>query len=350
LVFANTGTVNVTGGSLGLGYYASDSVTNGGTIEADGGTIYWGDNVSTATNLPSSTLTGGTWIAANGGTLSFEGTNPIVAIAPNTTLVLDAVGSTVRTRSGSGSSYQNVEQTLTTNNGTLKVLTNRNFSSTSSGVINNGTIQLGGGTFTASSLTNGAGSTLSGFGTFSPLGGIAIGNGVVVSPGSAHANSYVGTLAFNTATLGSGGAYTFDLMNASGTAGSGYDTLNVIGSLTITATPASPFTISVESINLGTGALGAASFNMAQSYQWTLLSAGSIGTIDATDFSINTSSFVNDFGIGSFFVSTNSNDLLLNFTPVPEPSTWALIAAGVAIVAFASWRRRVEGGIRRGHV
>jgi len=51
LVFANTGTVNVTGGSLGLGYYASDSVTNGGTIEADGGTIYWGDNVSTATNL-----------------------------------------------------------------------------------------------------------------------------------------------------------------------------------------------------------------------------------------------------------------------------------------------------------
>jgi len=206
--------------------------------------------------------------------------------------------------------------------------------------MNNGTIQLGGGTFTAPSLTNGSGSTISGFGTLNPTGGVTIGNGVLVSPGSASANSYLGELAFNSATLGSGGAYTFDIMNATGTAGTDFDTISVTGALTITAAPTSPFTISVESINPGTGLPGAANFNLSQGYQWTLLSAGSISGFNASDFTITTPSFANSPGIGNFFVSSSGNDVFLNFTPVPEPSTWALLSAGAAMTALAWWRRR----------
>jgi hypothetical protein len=168
-----------------------------------------------------------------------------------------------------------------------------------------------------------------------------VGNAVLVSPGSASANSYVNTISFSTPlTLGQGGAYTFDLMNASGTAGTGYDTINVAGNLTIAATPASPFTIAVESINPATGTPGLATFNNSQPYSWKLLSAGTLTGFSASDFVVNDSSFANSLGIGSFFVSSGGNDVFLNFTPVPEPSTWAMMAAGLALLAVAAWRRR----------
>ncbi len=340
-VFSNNGLAEATGGALTIGDGGSDVFTNqaGGTVEASVGTVFVGYNLSTVTNLSGGTLTGGAWIAAGGGTLSFEGTTPINTIAAGTTIDLDGAGSVVRTRSGVGASYQNVEQTLSTNIGTLEVLNGRNFTAANP-IANNGVIQLGGGTFTAPSLANGSGSTLSGFGSFNPTGGVTVGAGVLVSPGSASANNYVAALGFNSATLGQGGTYTFDVMNASGAAGTGYDTINVTGTLTVGATPSSPFTINIESINPGTGTPGAATFNMAQSYQWTLAAAGSVANFSASDFTFNLASFTNGLGGGSFSVTTGSNDIFLNFTPVPEPSTWALIAAGMALTALAAWRRR----------
>jgi hypothetical protein len=39
-------------------------------------------------------------------------------------------------------------------------------------------------------------------------------------------------------------------------------------------------------------------------------------------------------------LSTVGSDVLLNFTPVPEPSTWALLLAGLGLVGFRKLRRR----------
>jgi len=342
LSISNSGLMVTNGATLYLGSYASDSFTNqpGGTVEANGGVIYVDYNLATSPNLASNTLTGGTWEAANGGTLAFYGTSN--AIGTNAaTIILSGPGTTIETRSGVGPSYQTLEQKLTTNNGTLEVLANRNFASTSAGITNNGTIQLGGGTLTAASLTNGSGSTLSGFGTFGPTGGTTIGNGVLVSPGSPSASNYVATLSFSTPlTFGPGGAATFDLENASGGAGAGYDTVSVAGALTVSATSGTPFTINIESINPGTGLPGLATFNMAQSYTWTLASAGSVSGFNASDFNFNLGSFANGTGGGGFSVTASGTDIFVNFTPVPEPSTWALIAAGSAMTVLAFWRRR----------
>jgi hypothetical protein len=296
-----------------------------------------GNGGAALTNFSGTTLTGGTWIASGGGTLTFVNpTNAIATNGPATTLELSGSTSNIR----SGPTNQTLEQTLTTNDGTLEVLGARNFASTSTGIANNGSIQLGGGILTASSLTNGAGSTLSGFGTFNPTGGVSIGGGAAVSPGSPSANNYVATLSFNSLVLGGGGIGTFDVENASGAAGVGYDTLSVAGTLSITATSGTPFSVNLESINPGTGLPGAATFNLAQSYQWTVASAGSITGFSASDFTLNTAAFTNGLGGGSLSFSSNGTDIFLNFTPVPEPSTWVLITGGVAMVALGLRKRR----------
>jgi len=330
---------------LYIGDGPNTTVTNDGTIEISGsgaayvGSSYTGIYASQVTNLAGGTLTGGTWIAANGGLLLIQGATPIVTIAPSTTLVINGTSSQIETYSSSY--YQTLDQTLAVNGGTLELLGNRNFSATNP-ITNNGSIQLGGGTLTAPSLTLDPGSTLSGYGTFNPAGGATVGSGVLISPGSAAANQYVNTLSFGAGglTFANGGAYTFDIVNsgASSVAGVDNDTINVAGTLTVN--PSINFTISLESINSGTGLPGLANFSSAGTYQWTLLSATSISGFNASDFTINTSSFQNGLGIGGFNLTSNGSDIFLNFTPVPEPSTWAQLGAGVSAVALAALRRR----------
>jgi fibronectin-binding autotransporter adhesin len=187
------------------------------------------------------------------------------------------------------------------------------------------------------------GSTIGGFGNFSPTGGLSVAGGAIVSPGlNGVQNAYVGTLTFGTpVAFGTGGVYHFDLQNASGGAGIGYDTLNLASTaLTVTATPAQPFTISLESIDPATGAPGMALFNPLQSYSWTLLAAGSVSGFSLADFVVTTTGFVNLPSGGNFWVTEGANTLDLNFTPVPEPSTWALMLVGLAAVGARLRRRR----------
>jgi autotransporter-associated beta strand protein len=198
----------------------------------------------------------------------------------------------------------------------------------------------------------GAGGALGGFGTFSPGGNLAFQGGSYLGAGSAgfaHNQSSVpgpGTLTFaggTSLTFGPGGGLIFALADASGTAGTGYGTVNVAGSgtLTITALPTNPFLIDIASFGPLANEPGPASnFVATNAYSWTLLSAASISGFSAGDFTFNTSNLQNSIGSGSFFVSQSGDDLVLNFTPVPEPSTWALMASGLCALGAAVRRRR----------
>jgi autotransporter-associated beta strand protein len=191
-------------------------------------------------------------------------------------------------------------------------------------------------------ITLNPGAEIGGIGTFSPASGLTISGGTKVSPGSNGVIApYVGTVSFGTPlTFGAGGIYVFDVQNAGGVAGTDYDTVNASGGLAITATPGSPFQVSLRSVD-GTGALGLANFNATLPYSWTLVSASSISGFSAANFSIYLGNFQNSLGMGgTFVVGQSGNNLTLNFTPVPEPSTWILMAAGLATVGFRFRRTR----------
>jgi len=194
---------------------------------------------------------------------------------------------------------------------------------------------------------------LAGFGTFSPGGTLDFANGNGVDPGRAlisagSGGSYLpvpGAL-----TIGGGtsvtfdveGTYVFAMSDATGAAGSGYGTLNMPGeTLTISATSMDPFVIVMLSFDPATAMAGMAqNFNSSTGYTWTLVSAGNIVGFTAGAFVVDFAGFQNSIGTGGFSVSQVGNDLELNFSPVPEPSTWLMMAGGLATLGAACRRRR----------
>jgi autotransporter-associated beta strand protein len=183
--------------------------------------------------------------------------------------------------------------------------------------------------------------TLSGSGAFSPVAPITFSGGNTVMPGFATNGQYVGTLSFgNSVVFGPSGVYQFNLATASGAAGVDYSTIDIGGSLTISATSGSPFVIAMNSITPGAGP-GTAVFSSTQPYSWTILTANTgIFGFNPTLFTVNTANFQNSLGGGSLIVGQSGDVLTLDFTPVPEPSTWMLMLTGVAGVGFLRRRRK----------
>lgn len=221
-------------------------------------------------------------------------------------------------------------------------------------VVVSGTLATNIGAVVANPITLNDGGTLAGFGTFSPGGTLLFENSSTLIPGAATLTGLtgpssipvIGTLSFGGSTsldFSQGGNLIFGITDANGAAGVGYSTISVAGGLNISATSLSPFNISIYSYTPGMNTVSSpANFNPSQFYSWTLVSAaGGITNFNAGAFNINYGNFSTSTGTGGFYVTEIGNDLMLDFSPVPEPSTWALMGSGVfALGTILVVRRR----------
>ena len=185
---------------------------------------------------------------------------------------------------------------------------------------------------------SGAPNTLEGSGAITSP--VTVDNHLVLAPSSP--TNGPGNLTFNNSlTLANGGAISFDLYNATGSPGTGYSLISANTGLNITA-GAGSLSFNLFSTDINGNSANAINFNPASSYTWTfLLASPSVTGFNTNEFNINTAGFTNGGG-GTFSITGTTNSLSLNFSPVPEPSTWALIAAGLfASVPFALRRRRM---------
>lgn len=166
-------------------------------------------------------------------------------------------------------------------------------------------------------------------------------NGGAVAPGG---DSAVGSLTFtgSPSSWSSGGGYDFNIWNATGSAGSGWDLLTVktlnlgSGSLDLNV-------IGLVSASGGLGDIANFVNSAGTSYSWTFLTAqDGINGFNSAQFNIDLSGFTNDWSGGSFSVTKVGNNLNLVFTPVPEPQTYAILlgCGALGLAGYRRWRRR----------
>jgi len=192
-----------------------------------------------------------------------------------------------------------------------------------------GTTTVSEGTLLVSgSIGSSSGTTVTGSGTIA--GGGIVSTMTVEAAGTVSPGNGIGVLSTTGGVnWASGGNLNWQLTDAAGTAGGGWDLLSVIGSLSVTATAAEPFTVNLWTLSGTNPAVDgpAAGFDPTVAGSWTLVRTTS-GFVDfsadafqvVTAASNGTAGFANDLAGGSFQVETSGNDLNLIFTPGGVPS------------------------------
>ena len=201
-------------------------------------------------------------------------------------------------------------------------------------IANSPTIIVGASTtFNVSAVTGGytlgTGQTLSGTGTVS---------GAMTVAGTLSPGNSPGSITTGNQTWVDGGDYNFQMLDAEGVAGTGFDQIQITGTLNLSSLTAGGFNINLWSLSsIGPDENGnALNFDNTIDQSWTILTtSGGITDFDAADFVINvganngTAGFSNALGGGSFSLGTASNNLVLNFTAIPEPGAALLGVLGL---------------------
>ena len=212
---------------------------------------------------------------------------------------LTKIGSGTLTLSGTSAGYSGAS---TVNTGAMQVTGN-----------------LGTGTVT---VNNGA--SLSGTGT---VGGVAVQRGGILTGG---VDGGVGKLTVNgNLTFSAGGILNWKLANASGLAGTGFDSFDVRGTLDLRGLT----TGSTLQFNILNAVGGTTGFYTNETSQWLVASTtNSIAGFSTDDFTISTAGFTNKLGGGDFGFITNATGLILQFTASGvDPWTGNMLAGAKVI-------------------
>lgn len=329
-----TGTYNLSAGTLKVGTIQPGTVGSGvgtynRTINWTGGTI---QNLNSTTDL---TLASGITFKTDGvGTQKFS-VDSSRSITVNSAIVngtsaggFEKIGAGTLTLNGTNT-YSGI--TMITN-GTL-ALGSAGSIANSSAIVNNGTLDV---SALSGGFSLGSSQTISGSGSIT---------GVMNVTGTLSPGNSPGTLATGSQTWLDGGDYNWQLANATGAAGTGYDTISITGALNLSSLTDNGFNINLWSLSsTGPDVNGnAVNFSDLLNYSWVLASTtGGVTGFQSGDFVINTvanngaAGFSNTF-TGSFSVGVSGNNLVLNYTAVPEPG--AALLGGLGVLALLRRRR-----------
>lgn len=330
------GKVNVDSGSgtLHLGH----SATGAGMLKigTDGEGYFTGGVINASEITTGAGLSGELRFATNGTAanpyyLTKDGTsNGAAVLISGPTEVQQAHGFTVLK---SGNTYSGATQV---SGGTL-IVSDENALGSSTVTVNGGTLVVNDINFyNTLNLSSG---TLAGIGYVPEA---HIGTSFTLSPGLPANGGHIGNLEFAHLELGGGGTMEWNLQNPNGTAGSGWDQVSISTptTLEITATSGNRFTLKLISLDTN-GAPGTATgFIPGQEYSWLVFNSDYTTGFDAAAFDLNLSQFSTDSELSSLTLVKTGHDLYLKFTPVPEPSTYVLLALGLGATSLAAWRKR----------
>jgi fibronectin-binding autotransporter adhesin len=325
-----TGTVNLNGGTLrvtNMKYSNATAIVNfdGGTLQAKADRADFITSAVTEAN-----------IKAGGATIDSNGFN--ITIPKALTEDTNSAGGGL-TKVGSGTLTLSAANTYT---GATRI-TGGNLALTGGGsVASSSAIIVGANTtFDVSGVSGGF--TLADGQAISGPGAVA---GAMNVSGTLSPGNSPGTLTTGSQTWLDGGNYNWQVLDASGPAGEGYDTIAITGTLDLGNLTLGGFNINLWSLAAtGPDVNGnALNFLSTNSYTWTLVSTtAGINDFDPANFAINigatngTSGFTNNPNGGSFSVLQSGNNLVLTFTPVPEPNAAML---GSLALLFLFRRRR----------
>ena len=298
-----------TAGSLALAKSGTGSLTLSASNSYTGGTTLNAGRLGFAANA----LGTGT-VTMNGGTLRWESGNTQdissrLQLVSGSTATFDTNGNNVTFASGFGGSTS--AAVVKTGAGRLTLSGSNSY--TGSTTISGGTLAVN-GWLGGSPITVSSGGVLAGSGT---VGSVTVASGAGIGPGNSP-----GTLTTGAMTWNGGGFYDWQLYNASGTAGTGWDFISGTGGLTIAATSGNKFTINLLTLSstgpdVSGNALG---FSSAQSGMWAIGSFTSITGFDTSTISLNTTGFSNPYS-GLFSLATSGGTLNLVYTALGSSYT-----------------------------
>ncbi|MBS0662016.1 MAG: PEP-CTERM sorting domain-containing protein, partial [Verrucomicrobia bacterium] len=208
----------------------------------------------------------------------------------------------------------------------------------------NGGLALNSGVTFTNSLTFTAGSLL-GWGTFAPAGmpTITFATNQAVAPGLAGINDnkggVMGTLTLNAdVVFADGGTFKYAIKDPS--TPDGVSLLAINGNLNITASPGG-FTLKLFTYDTA-NTVGFANLTLGNTYNIPIATvSGSITGFSPTVFTVDATNFqLGQWSPTAFSLSQSGSTLYLNFTAVPEPSTYALVALGLGTLVLPGLRRR----------
>ncbi|WP_428937083.1 beta strand repeat-containing protein [Fontivita pretiosa] len=164
------------------------------------------------------------------------------------------------------------------------------------------------------------------------LGGTGTANGSVLVQGTISPGTSVGQLTSGAQTWDAGGTYLFEMSDATGGAGTGWDHLQV-SALSVIATTGNRFTIKLSALS------PPANFDSSQPGQWVILTAsGGINPFDLMTLMIDKTDFAGDDDEGAWWLSASSTQLRLHY--VPEPAAGGVILLAGIMMSRLPRRRR----------